>query len=431
MIDTGARRKAPTLAGRIDQASPVSASSHLSFRTGRLAAALALCGGLAACSAHERGVASSQTPAAAGQTAAATDASGQQIAAASPGEQVGAPGQMASGVPLPPSRGEAVAVSSPVTRPASLAAVTPNARVGRSGGGLASWYGDRFHGRPTANGERFDMGGFTAAHRSFPLPSYVRVTNVSNGRSIVVRVNDRGPFHGGRVIDVSRRTADVLGFRGGGVGNVKLDLIGPAPDGRSDDRRLLASYQEFGHPTVAPGQQLAMGPVSDQDLANEALGYGGRAYAVASAAVSTSAAFVKSQASAVATTATSAASNATAAVGRALSPKPKGPASAPAERPTAVAAAQPAAGAAAAPSAYAAPDPALASVPSAIASSKPRVVAPAEPVLASAGPAPAVAAPVASAPAVRTASIDVSSRISAGFDSFDAFAAQLRPSASR
>lgn len=432
MIDAGARRKARMPAGRIDPAPHEDAPSDFASRSARLGLAVALCGALAACSAHERGVASSQTPATAEQTAAAaTDASGEQIAAAAEG-QTGAAGQVvAGGVPLPPSRGGVESLTAPTARPASLAAVTPNAKVGRSGGGLASWYGDRFHGRPTANGERFDMGGFTAAHRSFPLPSYVRVTNVSNGRSIVVRVNDRGPFHGGRVIDVSRRTADVLGFRSGGVGNVKLDLIGPAPDGRSDDRRLLASYQEFGHPTVAPGQQLAMGPVSDQDLANEALGYGGRAYAVASAAVSTSAAFVKSQASAVATTATSAASNATAAVGRALSPKPKGPASAPAERPTAVAAAQPAAGSAAAPSAYAAPDSALASVPAAIASSKPRVVAPAEPVLASAGPAPAVAAPVASAPAVRTASIDVSSRISAGFDSFDAFAPQLRPGASR
>lgn len=424
MIDAGVRRKALMHVGSVDFAPSVSLPSGVFGQSARLALAVALCGGLAACSAHERGVASSQTPATAQQTAA-LDASGQQTASSiqtASLDQAGAQVVAGSSVPLPPMRGEAVATSAPVVRTASLATATPAAKVGRSGGGLASWYGDRFHGRPTANGERFDMGGFTAAHRSFPLPSYVRVTNVSNGRSIVVRVNDRGPFHGGRVIDVSRRAADVLGFRSGGVGNVKLDLIGPAPEGRSDDRRLLASYQEFGRPTAAPGQQVAMAPVSDQDLAQESMGYGDRAFAVASAAVSTSAAYVKSSAASVVSTANNAASSATAAVGRALSPKQKAPV---VERPTAVAAAQPAG---AVPAAYAAPEPALASVPAAIASTKPRVIAPSEPVLASAGPATPVASP---APAVRTASADVSSRISASFDSFDAFAPQLRSSSTR
>ena len=79
--------------------------------------------------------------------------------------------------------------------------------------GLASWYGDDFHGRMTANGEVFDLNSISAAHPTLPLPSYVRVTNLSNGRSIIVRVNDRGPFHGDRIIDVSFRTAHLLGFQ--------------------------------------------------------------------------------------------------------------------------------------------------------------------------------------------------------------------------
>ena len=73
--------------------------------------------------------------------------------------------------------------------------------------GLASWYGPTFHGRKTANGEIFDRNALTAAHTTMPLPSYARVTNVNNGRSMIVRVNDRGPFHGNRVIDLSERVA--------------------------------------------------------------------------------------------------------------------------------------------------------------------------------------------------------------------------------
>ena len=78
--------------------------------------------------------------------------------------------------------------------------------------GLASWYGDDFHGRYTANGELFDTNGISAAHPTLPLPSYVRVTNLTNGRSIIVRVNDRGPYVGNRIIDVSTRAANLLGF---------------------------------------------------------------------------------------------------------------------------------------------------------------------------------------------------------------------------
>ena len=78
--------------------------------------------------------------------------------------------------------------------------------------GQASWYGDQFNGRPTATGERFDMYALTAAHKTLPLPGLVEVTNLANGRSIVVRINDRGPFVDGRIIDLSRGAADQLGM---------------------------------------------------------------------------------------------------------------------------------------------------------------------------------------------------------------------------
>jgi len=94
--------------------------------------------------------------------------------------------------------------------------------------GLASWYGKRFHAKKTANGEIYDMNALTAAHRTLPLPSLVRVTNIENGRSLVVRVNDRGPFRKGRIIDVSERVARELGFAGKGLAKVHVKYIGPA-----------------------------------------------------------------------------------------------------------------------------------------------------------------------------------------------------------
>src|SRR5215213_78711 len=86
--------------------------------------------------------------------------------------------------------------------------------------GLASWYGNDFHGRLTANGEVFDMASLTAAHPTLPMPSYARVTNVSNGKSLIVRVNDRGPYHGNRLIDVSNRASELLEFKSNGVARV-------------------------------------------------------------------------------------------------------------------------------------------------------------------------------------------------------------------
>ena len=95
--------------------------------------------------------------------------------------------------------------------------------------GIASWYGPKFHGKLTANGELFDMNRMTAAHTTLPLPSLVRVTNRENGRSVVLRVNDRGPFAGDRIIDLSRAAAEALGTREQGLGNVRVQYLGPAP----------------------------------------------------------------------------------------------------------------------------------------------------------------------------------------------------------
>jgi rare lipoprotein A len=105
--------------------------------------------------------------------------------------------------------------------------------------GIASWYGKRFHRRKTANGEWYDMNAFTAAHKTMPLPSYARVTNLATGRSLVVRVNDRGPFVGNRIIDLSRKSADFLGTKNKGTAKVRVKYIGPAP--LNDDGTHLAS----------------------------------------------------------------------------------------------------------------------------------------------------------------------------------------------
>ncbi|WP_417668566.1 septal ring lytic transglycosylase RlpA family protein [Roseibium sp.] len=120
--------------------------------------------------------------------------------------------------------------------------------------GLASWYGPTFHGRQTANGEIFDRNGLTAAHTTMPLPSYARVTNLANGKSMVVRVNDRGPFHGNRVIDLSERVATLLGTKDKGVGKVKVEYLGKARMDGQDERYLMASLSGPG--SVAPGGTL-------------------------------------------------------------------------------------------------------------------------------------------------------------------------------
>lgn len=119
--------------------------------------------------------------------------------------------------------------------------------------GLASWYGSDFHGRKTANGEVFDRASISAAHPTMPLPSYARITNLRNARSMIVRVNDRGPYHGGRVMDVSQRVAEALDFHRIGTARVKVDWVSRASLAGSDDSKLLATLRDDGRPAMLDG----------------------------------------------------------------------------------------------------------------------------------------------------------------------------------
>lgn len=115
--------------------------------------------------------------------------------------------------------------------------------------GIASWYGPKFHGRPTANGEVFDQNLLSAAHPTLPLPSLVRVTNLENGKSLVVRVNDRGPFAHNRIIDMSRAAAEVLGFEHQGTAQVEVKYVGPAEAGdRAANPNVRAQPQTASAP---------------------------------------------------------------------------------------------------------------------------------------------------------------------------------------
>jgi rare lipoprotein A len=122
--------------------------------------------------------------------------------------------------------------------------------------GTASWYGSDFHGRRTANGEIFDQESISAAHPTLPIPSYARVTNLANRRSIIVRVNDRGPFTGNRVVDLSYKTAELLGFHKNGIARVRVEYVGRAALEGSDDRNLVATLRHDGRPAPAPSAVL-------------------------------------------------------------------------------------------------------------------------------------------------------------------------------
>lgn len=133
--------------------------------------------------------------------------------------------------------------------------------------GVASWYGDLFHGRATANGEIFDMERLSAAHPTLPLPAYVEVTNLENGLKAVVRVNDRGPFHGGRLIDLSKRTAEVLGFKRAGTAEVRVRYLREAGlDGDDTFEREYLSTRGYSYyagtsgPDGLPEVVIAVGP---------------------------------------------------------------------------------------------------------------------------------------------------------------------------
>ena len=157
------------------------------------------------------------------------------------------PRVVAAGEPVPKGGGRAI-----VGKPYTVAGkrYVPRVDPDYERVGLASWYGDAFHGRKTANGEIFDSNHLSAAHPTMPLPSYARVTSLTTGRSVVVRVNDRGPFHSNRLIDISRRTAEVIGVRSAGIARVKVEYVGPAPVQGDDTEYLMASYRGPG--SIAP-----------------------------------------------------------------------------------------------------------------------------------------------------------------------------------
>jgi rare lipoprotein A len=120
--------------------------------------------------------------------------------------------------------------------------------------GVASWYGQQFHGNRTANGEPFDMNSISAAHRTLPLPSMVRVTNLENGRALNVRINDRGPFARGRIIDMSRRAAQLLGFEQKGTAMVRVEILAQESIAlaRGMDGTVVASADSHPVPNAAP-----------------------------------------------------------------------------------------------------------------------------------------------------------------------------------
>ncbi|HEY0854788.1 MAG TPA: septal ring lytic transglycosylase RlpA family protein, partial [Devosia sp.] len=156
--------------------------------------------------------------------------------------------------PNPPKGGGRYLVGKPYTVRGQVYTPKENPQ-GYADMGKASWYGSDFHGRRTANGEIFSANAITGAHPTLPLPSYVRVTNTDNGRSVVVRVNDRGPYIHGRIMDLSYKAADILGYVNKGTGNIAVSYVGPAPLNGDDTRMLMASINK---PTRME-QQLGVG----------------------------------------------------------------------------------------------------------------------------------------------------------------------------
>ena len=167
------------------------------------------------------------------------------------------PRVVADGDPVPRGGGQYL-----VGHPYTVAGRTyyPRENESYSAVGMASWYGDAFQGRRTANGEIYDMRSLTAAHPTMPLPSYARVTNLVNGYSIIVRVNDRGPYRGGRIMDVSSRVADVLDFKSAGHGQGQGRICRPGADRglrRRDPAREPAHRWRARLATARPAQARA------------------------------------------------------------------------------------------------------------------------------------------------------------------------------
>ena len=129
--------------------------------------------------------------------------------------------------------------------------------------GIASWYGPKFHGRKTANGETFDMNTLTAAHRTLPMPSLVRVINLGNGRSLMLRVNDRGPFARNRIIDVSRRASQLLGFQQQGTARVRVEIV-------ADESQRMKLEAMRGN--ISPQEKITAGPLAREPVIRQSLG---------------------------------------------------------------------------------------------------------------------------------------------------------------
>lgn len=145
--------------------------------------------------------------------------------------------------------------------------------------GLASWYGRRFHGKRTSSGETYDMYAMTAAHPTLPIPSYARITNLDNGKSVVVRINDRGPFHSKRVIDLSYTAAAKLGYIGTGHTQVEVEAVVPTDEMIAANRRRDASPA-----AIAPAVASAAGPAVTEKSAPPVAAAASSAAAQASAA---------------------------------------------------------------------------------------------------------------------------------------------------
>jgi rare lipoprotein A len=141
--------------------------------------------------------------------------------------------------------------------------------------GIASWYGAAFHGRRTANGEIYDMNALTAGHPTLPMPSYAYVTNLANGRTILVRINDRGPYVNNRLIDLSRRSAHELGYTRHGLARVRVRYAGPAPlDGNDQAERRHLAAQAWYRGNLNVAQAAATSGITTGALGRGALAAG-------------------------------------------------------------------------------------------------------------------------------------------------------------
>ncbi len=138
----------------------------------------------------------------------------------------------------------------------------PKVDYGYDETGIASWYGPGFHGKATANGEAYNQDALTAAHRTLPMPTMVRVTNLDNGRSVKVRINDRGPFKNGRIIDLSRRAADLLDIRRQGTAKVRVEIV-------EDESRALAAAALTEDTAAGAPEAAPRIPVAVENLAQD------------------------------------------------------------------------------------------------------------------------------------------------------------------